>query len=204
MPLPTNSESYNPPEEYLFTPEEQEQWKDADPEDREQNYLPQKHSALRLVPGYEKFINERFNRQLDIYMAPRIQRKKLNLDPNALIPKLPSPSSLRPFPNYKSHKVFHDAVRTRAISVSPDGAWVVSGDESGLVFLWEVNVGKVVKRWNFESKIGALEWCPRQDVDFFVVGVYVLFPVPAICHSSPHKRGGIAFPCPAPPPVGYL
>lgn len=167
--LPTNSESYNPPEEYLPTEEEKKQWEETEPEDRERDYLPQKHSALRLVPGYGRFIKDRFNRQLDLYMAPRVQRVKLNIDPNSLIPKLPSPNSLKPFPTYRSLQVPH-ASMARCISVSPDGAWVVSGDETGVVALWEVIVGKAVKKWKFSGKIGAVEWCPRTDVSYFVVG----------------------------------
>ena len=81
------------PYEYLPTEEERKKWEEADPEDREQDYLPQKYTALRLVPAYDRFIKERFNRQLDLYLAPRVQRVKLNIDPSALIPKLPSPSS---------------------------------------------------------------------------------------------------------------
>ncbi|GLB33591.1 putative component of the NOP7 complex [Lyophyllum shimeji] len=169
--LPTNSESYNPPEEYLPTEKERKEWEAQDSEDRERDYLPQKYSALRLVPAYDNFIKERFNRQLDLYLAPRVQRVKLNIDPSTLIPKLPSPSSLRPFPNYKSLKFTHTKGRARCVSVSPDGGWVISGDESGKVSLWEVNVGREVKSWNFDSKIGALDWCPRLDVSYFVVTV---------------------------------
>ncbi|KAH7930308.1 BOP1NT-domain-containing protein [Leucogyrophana mollusca] len=169
--LPTNSESYNPPEEYLPTDAEREQWEKTEPEDRERDYLPQKYSALRLVPAYDRFIKERFNRQLDLYLAPRIQRTKLNIDPNSLIPKLPSPSSLKPFPNYKSLKFTHAKGRVRCLGVSPDGAWVASGDEEGVVSLWEVNVGREVKRWKVDSKVGAIEWCPRTDVSFFVAGI---------------------------------
>jgi ribosome biogenesis protein ERB1 len=172
--LPTNSESYNPPEEYLPDEKERAEWQAQDPEDRERDYLPQKFPSLRLVPAYDQFIKERFNRQLDLYLAPRIQRVRLNIDPNSLIPKLPSPNSLRPFPNYLSLKFAHANSRARCVSVSPDGAWVVSGDENGIVSLWEVNVGCEVKRWQFENKIGALEWCPRTDVTCFVVGMYVL------------------------------
>ncbi|KAG6855056.1 Ribosome biogenesis protein erb1 [Blastosporella zonata] len=169
--LPTNSESYNPPEEYLPTEEERKEWEAQDPEDREQEYMPQKYSALRLVPAYDRFIKERFSRQLDLYLAPRIQRVKLNIDPTTLIPKLPSPSSLKPFPNYKSLKFTHPKGRVRCVSISPDGGWAISGDESGKVSLWEINVGREVKSWKFDSKIGALEWCPRLDVNYFVVSV---------------------------------
>ncbi|KAG5221044.1 Ribosome biogenesis protein [Salix suchowensis] len=138
-PLPTNSESYNPPEEYLPTDAERAEWQATDPEDRERDYLPQKYSSLRLVPGYDQFIKERFNRQLDLYL-------------------LPSPSSLKPFPIYKSLTFAHARGRVRALSISPDGAWALS-----------VNVGKEIKRWKFECKIGSLDWCPRSDVTYFVV-----------------------------------
>ncbi|KZT26938.1 ribosome biogenesis protein ERB1 [Neolentinus lepideus HHB14362 ss-1] len=169
--LPTNAESYNPPEEYLPTEEERQEWEAQDKEDRERNFLPQKYGALRLVPAYGQFIQERFSRQLDLYMAPRIQRRRLQIDPDSLIPKLPSPSSLKPFPSYRGLWFTHGKGRARCLSVSLDGAWVVSGDEGGVVSLWEVTVGREVKRWTFSGKIGSLEWCPRTDVSFFVVGV---------------------------------
>lgn len=172
--LPTNAESYNPPEEYLPSDAERAEWEAMDAEDRERDYLPQKYPSLRLVPAYDRFIKDRFNRQLDLYLAPRVQRVKLNIDPNSLIPKLPSPDSLKPFPNYRSLQFSHSNNRVRSISVSPDGAWVISGDESGVVSLWETNVGREVKRWTFEGKIGALEWCPRTDVSYFVVAMWVL------------------------------
>ncbi|KZP24665.1 ribosome biogenesis protein ERB1 [Athelia psychrophila] len=203
--LPTHSESYNPPEEYLPTDAERAEWESNEPEDRERDYLPQKYSSLRLVPAYDRFIKDRFNRQLDLYLAPRIQRTKLRIDPNSLIPKLPSPNSLKPFPTYKSLTFAHDKGRVRCLSVSPDGAWALSGDEDGVVSLWEVNVGREVKRWTFEGKIGALEWCPRQDVSFFVVGteekIHFLIPPhlpPAIYTATQTLLAPATLP-PAPP-----
>jgi ribosome biogenesis protein ERB1 len=168
--LPTHAESYNPPEEYLPTEEERKEWVATDKEDRERDYLPQKHPALRLVPAYDQFIQERFSRQLDLYLAPRIQRTKLRIDPNSLIPKLPSPSSLKPFPNYKALMFSHGNSRVRCISVSPDGAWAVSADDDGIVSLWEVIVGREVKRWKMTEKVSSLSWCPRSDVAYFIVG----------------------------------
>ena len=169
--LPTNAQSYNPPQEYLPTEEERQVWENLDPEDRERDYLPLKYSSLRLVPAYDAFVKERFNRQLDLYLAPRIQRAKLNINPNTLIPKLPSPKSLKPFPNYRSICFRHSHGRARCVSLSPDGAWAISGDDEGVVSLWELTVGREIKRWRFENKIGALSWCPRTDVSYFVVAV---------------------------------
>ena len=59
MPLPGNAESYNPPAEYLLTPEEREAWEKMDPSDRPLNFVPQRFSALRRVPLYEPLIKER-------------------------------------------------------------------------------------------------------------------------------------------------
>ena len=50
--LPLHLESYNPPEEYLMDEKEKEEWDKLAPEDRPQNFLPQKFEALRKVPLY--------------------------------------------------------------------------------------------------------------------------------------------------------
>jgi ribosome biogenesis protein ERB1 len=168
--LPTHAESYNPPEEYVPTPAERAAWEAAAPEDRARDFLPRKHGALRLVPGHARFVHERFARQLDLYLAPRVQRARLRLDPESLVPKLPSPASLRPFPAYRALTLAHGA-RVRALAASPDGAWAASADEAGVVSLWEVLVGREVKRWTFAGKVGALAWCPRADVACLAVGV---------------------------------
>ena len=62
------------------------------------------------VPAYADFIKERFERCLDLYLCPRTRRKRLFVpDAKALVPKLPKPSDLRPFPitlalRYLGHK----------------------------------------------------------------------------------------------------
>ena len=75
MALPGNAESYNPPAEYLFTPEEQAAWEKMDPADRPLNFVPQQHGTLRRVPLYEPLIKERFERCLDLYLCPREQKQ---------------------------------------------------------------------------------------------------------------------------------
>ena len=125
-------------------------WKEADPEDRERDFLPQKYNSLREVPAYPRFIRERFERCLDLYLCPRQlkmrvsethayvhpthistpphtdtcahtfsillpcalpcvvpcvipcappTRVQVNIDdPSVLLPKLPKPKDLHPFP----------------------------------------------------------------------------------------------------------
>lgn len=75
--LPEHMESYNPPPEYVLDKEEEEKWNAMDPEDRPHNFLPRIHSALRHVSAYPRFIQERFVRCLDLYLAPRAIKQKV-------------------------------------------------------------------------------------------------------------------------------
>lgn len=165
LPPPTHDESYNPPPEYLPSPEEKEAWEQADPEDREKDYLPRQHKALRLVPGYDRSINERFERCLDLYLAPRVRRAKLNIDPESLLPKLPSPQDLRPFPTttatvYRGHEG-----RVRTLNVDPAGVWLATGGDDGTVRIWEILTGREV--WKMEladnEAVNCVKWRPVQE-----------------------------------------
>ncbi len=167
---PTNAESYNPPPEYLPNAEEKSQWEATDPEDRRRNFLPQKYDALRHVPGYEGFIQERFSRLLDLYMAPRVQKRRFRVDADSLLPTLPSPQELKPFPVFELLRTCHSS-RVRSIAISIDGDWVASGDERGEVRIWETVVGHEAARFKFESRVCSIAWCPREDVNFLVVGM---------------------------------
>lgn len=162
LPPPGYDESYHPPPEYLPNKEEKVAWEQTDEEDREKDYLPTNHDALRKVPGYEKFVKERFERCLDLYLAPRIRRSKLNIDPESLLPKLPNPDELRPFPTtlatvFRGHKG-----RVRSVSVNPEGTWLASGGDDGTVRVWELVTGAQV--WSVkltsEDAVDVVSWRP--------------------------------------------
>ncbi|VVT57837.1 uncharacterized protein SAPINGB_P005894 [Magnusiomyces paraingens] len=148
LPPPTNDESYNPPEEYLPDDEERAEWERTAPEDRERNFLPKKYDSLRKVAGYGNAVRERYERNLDLYLAPRARRPKVDIDPESLIPELPSPKDLRPFPIkcsiiYAGHKG-----RVRAVSIDPTGQYLATGGDDGTVRIWEVMTGRELWRVN--------------------------------------------------------
>lgn len=162
MPLPENDMSYNPPAEYLPTEEEIEKWEKLDPEDRPKNYLPKKYSSLRAVPAYDKFIEERFERCLDLYLCPRVRKNKFQIDPESLIPKLPDPKDLQPFPTslaitYKGH-----TERVRCISIDPTGQWLASGSEDKTLRLWEIVTGRCIHVWKMEETVSSVSWNPNK------------------------------------------
>lgn len=175
---PTNEESYNPPEEYLLNEDEKNEWENTEPSEREKNYVPQKYSSLRKVPGYTESVRERFERSLDLYLAPRIRKNKLNIDPESLLPELPSPKDLRPFPIrcstvYSGHKG-----RIRSLSIDPSGLWLATGSDDGTVRVWEILTGREVYKVELvdpkedaEDHIECIEWNPDSSTGILAVAV---------------------------------
>ncbi|KAI8141456.1 NUC169 domain-containing protein [Fennellomyces sp. T-0311] len=171
MKLPEHDESYNPPEEYLPDEEEVKQWHDLDPEDRPKNYLPKKYKSLRHVPAYDRFIQERFQRCLDLYLAPRVRKNRLNVDPDSLIPKLPSPKDLQPFPTVQSLSYEGHTARIRCLSVHPSGLFIISGSDDHTIRMWEVSTGRCLFMWQFKDVIHAIAWNPNPDLWLFAASI---------------------------------
>ncbi|KAJ2139328.1 Ribosome biogenesis protein erb1 [Coemansia sp. RSA 788] len=187
MALPTHAESYHPPAEYLPTDAEREEWLATDPDDRKRNFLPQDFSSLRTVPGYDRFMQERFQRCLDLYLAPRVLKKTSHLNAEELTPKLPDPRDLRPFPAAEALVYEGHTGCVRTISVDPTGLWLLSGSNDGTVRLWEIVTGRCAQIWNFKEIVHKVEWCPSLDMCVFAVAVAsrVVVIIPAdLCDSQ--------------------
>jgi hypothetical protein len=75
--------SYNPPPEYLLTDAERaaraqrEEEEGVDEILRVEGPAPQQFTALRHVPAYAHFVQERFDRCLDLYLAPRMRNRRV-------------------------------------------------------------------------------------------------------------------------------
>ncbi|CAG5156797.1 uncharacterized protein ALTATR162_LOCUS4590 [Alternaria atra] len=165
LPPPGYEASYHPPPEYLPDKAEEQAWLEQDEEDREKDFLPKNYDALRKVPGYETFVKERFERSLDLYLAPRIRRNRLNIDPESLLPKLPNPEELKPFPTTCAAIFRGQEGRVRCVSIDPNGIFVASGGDDGYVRIWEILTGRQV--WNAklsdEEAVDAVQWRPTKD-----------------------------------------
>lgn len=168
---PEHAESYNPPAEYVPTDKEKSEWEQMDPEDRPRNFVPKKHKNLRSVAAYSRLINERFERCLDLYLCPRVRRNKIQMDPEALLPKLPDPKDLQPFPMNLSITYEHGGGRVRALSCDPTGRWMVSGGDSGQIKLWEVATGRNWRTWEFEGTVHSLAFNPNKALSMFAAAV---------------------------------
>lgn len=165
LPPPGFDESYHPPPEYLPNNKEREAWEKADDEDRDKVYLPTDHTALRRVPGYDRFVKEKFDRCLDLYLAPRVRRTKLNIDPESLLPKLPNPDELRPFPTHEAGRFRGHKGRVRTLAIDPSGAYLATGGDDGTLRVWTLEAQREI--WSVsldpENAVNAVRWRPGKE-----------------------------------------
>ena len=186
LPPPGHAYSYNPPAEYIPNETELKEWEELDPEDRPYgHFIPKKFMNLRSVGAYEHAVRERFERCLDLYLCPRAMKRRLNIDPESLVPSLPKASDLRPFPTSKvvryevpvgegggGDKGEGSDVCIRCLTVSPDGQFLVSGGEDGVVRLWVVQTGRLVRSWDLNLIAGIGEEEP--EVSFYILLFFFL------------------------------
>lgn len=168
LKLPGHEESYNPPDEYLPTEEERAGLQLVDEADRP-DFVPSRFSAMRRVPAYSKFIHERFERCLDLYLCHRKRKSRINMDPKDLLPKLPKPRELRPFPCQLGMLYEGHATPVVAVGADATGQWLASADREGSVRLWEVATGRCAHEWRLGAECTSLAWNPR--LPMLAVGV---------------------------------
>lgn len=162
LPPPGHAESYIPPDEYLPTEDDLQKWSEMEPQDRPHGHLiPKKFPNLRSVGAYQHAVREAFERCLDLYLCPRVLKRKLNIDPESLVPQLPKARDLRPFPTatcveYKTPYEGDQPPLIRCVSPSPDGQFLVSGATDGIVYLWEVQTGRLLRSWNLSKLVSSI------------------------------------------------
>lgn len=168
--LPGHEESYNPSLEYIPTEEEVESYELMYEEDRPK-FIPKRFTSLRSVPAYDKALRENFDRCLDLYLCPRARKKRINIDPESLKPKLPNRKDLRPYPTacYIEYEGHNGPVIS--ISTDPTGEWIASGSADGTVRIWEVETGRCLRVWDLGEAVQYVAWNPSPQLPILAVSV---------------------------------
>ncbi|XP_076926481.1 ribosome biogenesis protein BOP1 homolog [Bidens hawaiensis] len=168
--LPGHEESYNPSLEYIPTQEEINAYQLMFEEDRPK-FIPKRFTSLRSVPAYEKSVRETFDRCLDLYLCPRARKKRINIDPESLKPKLPSRKDLKPYPTtcyleYKGH-----TGPVVSVCTDPSGQHIASGSHDGTVRIWEVETGRCIKIWELGEPVQHVAWNPLPELPILAVSM---------------------------------
>jgi ribosome biogenesis protein ERB1 len=155
VPPPGHAASYIPPDEYLPTDDDLKDWEALPAKERPHGHMiPKRFPNLRSVGAYPHSVREAFERCLDLYLCPRILKRRLNIDPETLVPRIPRAHDLKPFPTvkcieYLTPNICEDApLVIRCVTASPDGQYMASGASDGYVRIWEVQTGRLLRSWN--------------------------------------------------------
>ncbi|XP_039576978.1 ribosome biogenesis protein BOP1-like [Passer montanus] len=146
-------------------------WRQQEPSERRLSFVPRRFPSLRAVPAYPRFIHERFERCLDLYLCPRQRRMRVNVDPEDLIPKLPRPRDLQPFPTTQALIYRGHSSLVRTLSVSPSGQWLASGSDDGTVRFWEVSTARCLRTLTLGAVVKSVAWNPNPGVCLLAVAV---------------------------------
>jgi len=132
---PDHELSYNPPEE-----------------------ISTKEISLRKIPKYDKLITDQYERLNDIFQSVRLIRKKNDLKEEDILPKLPKPEELKPFPS-KDNVYFkgHDN-SILSLNIDDTGDYLFSGDTAGFVHIYDSRTTKLVHKVHINDNIKSIEF----------------------------------------------
>ena len=127
--------------------------------DNDESYNPKdnkEEGILRRIPRYDNLIEEELERCCDLFLSARTIRKKLDLKENDILPDLPKPEELKPFPTkecmvYKGHES-----SIRDICCDPNGNVLISADNGNLVFFWDIQTGKIITKFDLKEKVRSI------------------------------------------------
>ena len=172
-PLPDSAESYNPPPELLPTQAERAEIlsNNAEQSSIRATFLPTRYECLRHVPWYDRTLDERYQRCLDLYLFPRVKRQKLKIaNPDDLLPRLPAPRDLRPFPELLAMEFRGHTAAVRSMSVSPSGQWLATGCDDHLLRIFEVQSGRLVKHYDLRAPVSWVQFSPVEACPYVAAG----------------------------------
>jgi len=175
IPLPSNSRSYRPPPEFLPSKGRVEQLMAAAKTQKRrqiiQSRIPQSHDSLRTIPNNANYFMDVFNRMTDLYMAPRFAYRKVIAKSKDLLPDLPKPSDLRPYPT--ASRILYTGHRSgvNTISFNHDGKFFATGSSDHTVRVWHVDSGRCVRTFDVGGAVSCVAWCPNNKVCVLAVAV---------------------------------
>jgi len=157
--LPDVEQSYNAPDNVIKSLIERKEEFDKkniyglEPDEDEKVFEARKYESLRKIPVYSSLIRENFERLCDLFMSARYIRKKKDIKEEDLIPQLPKPEELKPFPTTESVYFRGHESSIRSLCVDPQGKYLISADSAGYVMFWDIETTKIVKRINVSDDI---------------------------------------------------
>jgi len=108
---------------------------------------------------------------MDLYLAPRQIKMKLNVNIKDLLPDLPNPQDLQPFPTTLGFYMRGHVGQVRSLAVEPScGELLVSGGEDGTVRVWYIPTGRCLKVFKMSAPVTSVAYSPNSEHTLVLVG----------------------------------
>jgi len=117
--------------------------------------------SLRSLKTTPNFILDRFHRCLDLYLCPRVQKQRLKINPDTILPRIPELADMRPFPTKFALSFDGHQAELCALAIDDAGEFLASGDMNGYLNIWDVTTTNRVRQYTFHEPITSLSWRPR-------------------------------------------
>lgn len=103
-----------------------------------------------------------------------------------MIPKLPSPKDLRPFPTKQSITYTGHTGRVRSICTDPTGQWIASGSDDLTVKVWEISSGRCLSTILVKDAIMSVTWNPNKTMSLLAIahGSQISLIDPGVGHAK--------------------
>lgn len=170
-PPPGTEESYNPPPEYL-----------------EDGQTAAK-SLRTIKPATRQYLTERYNRQVDLFEAVRrYTRDQFDGTSEQFLQqqlKAVAKLKLRPYPTFCDIIIRAHIGRVNSVDISPNGRFLVSGGRDGLLRIFELRTGKLLRQVvlirharlgdtldkYYGNEINCVKFCPNDRVCIIAAAV---------------------------------
>ena len=106
---------------------------------------------LRSLGSSVDLIKDQFERLLTLYLAPRVEKKKIHMKKEDLLQELPSLQDLKPFPTKCVIKSLTSFTHCTCFEMSPDDSYIVIGDFFGNVIIMNALNSVIIHRFRVEG-----------------------------------------------------
>lgn len=143
-----------------------------------ESYNPEGGEVYLDVPCYPQIVNDVSERCKDLYLCPREEQARLPDAAAEILPELPDPEKLRPYPTAEAIRFVGHTARVRCVDISPSGALLASGSSDGELRIWEVQTGFCLKTYKLNElaqkdlPVLSVAFCPSKERSFLVACCY--------------------------------
>ncbi|MEN2500003.1 MAG: Ribosome biogenesis protein 1, partial [Marteilia pararefringens] len=164
---PGHCESYNPPEEYLFSDKEIEQWNNNHPALRTAfSCIPQKSDSLCYIKndpnGYLDFVGTRCD---NLFSCPRISVNRMpdSLRSTDLLPKIKLPTIANSINLKEKLKFIGHKGYVKHLAMHRNSIHMASASHDKTIRIWNVRTGRCIVSFSVCSQISQIAWLPLDN-----------------------------------------